>query len=346
MKRKKKLIIAFLFVVFIAIFMLSAFTVSSRLGDKTVFNKGNVSGNTAGNLYNKGIFCEYDGKIYFSNSYDNGTLYVMNTDGTHIRKLSADTVSYINVAGKYIYYTRNETNTFLTKDSLRKSFLGIYRRNTNGEDLLTLDEESSGAVSLGNNTLFYQTYDYYDDISLKRVSIDGTEKEYLFHDPVNPSCIIDGIMYYVDLYQNNSLMSLDIESSTSSLLYEGRLKNPIYHDNYIYFMDLTDGSSLFRINLPTLKKEKLSSEAVDSYNLYGDYIYYQSAGTSNPRFYRMKKDGTERETILEGNFCNINVTSNFVYFNQFGYDTPIYKIGASGDINVTRFDEAADAIEP
>ena len=39
-------------------------------------------GNTAGNLNNRGLFCEYNGKVYFSNAYDDGTLYSMNPDET------------------------------------------------------------------------------------------------------------------------------------------------------------------------------------------------------------------------------------------------------------------------
>lgn len=46
-------------------------------------------GNTAGNANNNGMFCEYNGTVYFSNPYDNGSLYSMKPDGTRIKKLGA-----------------------------------------------------------------------------------------------------------------------------------------------------------------------------------------------------------------------------------------------------------------
>ena len=34
--------------------------------NKDYYNEGYVNGNSAGNLYNSGLFCEYDGIIYFA----------------------------------------------------------------------------------------------------------------------------------------------------------------------------------------------------------------------------------------------------------------------------------------
>ena len=45
------------------------------------YNDGYVNGNTAGNLYNEGYFCEKDGIVYFANPADNYCLYSMNPDG-------------------------------------------------------------------------------------------------------------------------------------------------------------------------------------------------------------------------------------------------------------------------
>ena len=66
-----------------------------------------MNGNTAGNLYNGGLFCEYDGTVYFSNPSDGGKLYSMSPDGSNLAKLCDDTVSYINADEHYLYYVRN-----------------------------------------------------------------------------------------------------------------------------------------------------------------------------------------------------------------------------------------------
>ncbi len=67
-------------------------------------NDISVTGNTAGNLNNSGLFAEDNGKVYFSNAYDDGRLYSMNADETDVKRLTGSRVSSINVGGKFLYY--------------------------------------------------------------------------------------------------------------------------------------------------------------------------------------------------------------------------------------------------
>ncbi len=90
---------------------------------KVKLNSSYVNGNTAGNLYNAGLFCESDGEVFFSNTNDNGRLYAMNIDGSNIHKLSNDTAMYINADKNYVYYVRNNnqkitSQTFFSYDRL------------------------------------------------------------------------------------------------------------------------------------------------------------------------------------------------------------------------------------
>ena len=81
------------------ILFLTVTLVISSLKGRVPSNDISVTGNTAGNLNNHGLFCELDGKVYFSNAYDNGCLYSMNTDETEVRKLISGNISSINAAG-------------------------------------------------------------------------------------------------------------------------------------------------------------------------------------------------------------------------------------------------------
>ena len=77
-------------VIVIIIAIIGLLVLVRALGDRSVLipeNDPATIGNTPGNLYNGGTFCEADGKVYFSNPYDGGTIYVMNSDQTDIRKL-------------------------------------------------------------------------------------------------------------------------------------------------------------------------------------------------------------------------------------------------------------------
>ena len=344
MKQKNKLSYFSLIVLIVLVFGFIASIVLYNFSKKTTFNLGNVSGNTAGNLYNNGLFCEYNNKIYFSNSYDHGNLYVMNSDGTNIHKLYDDTISYINIAGKYIYYARNNLNEETKASVFRINLFGVYRLNLDGTHLLDLNNEACGAVSLGNNKVFYQHYDGKTALSLRSISIDGKKSESIDFSAINPSCINNGYMFYNNVANNFNLSKMNIEDKTTQTIYDGKCWHPIFDNSYVYFMDIDNNYSLARLNLNTNEKEVLGTGRIDTYNLYGDYIYYQVNDANNPCLCRMKKDGTNAQKIIDGNFCNINITSNYVFFNQFGNDVPIYKVATTGELNVTRFDEAGEAI--
>ena len=77
MKKKISIIIA----VIVIIALIAAAAIFHYLSNRTHFNEGYGNGNTAGNLYNGGLFCEYDGTVYFSNPSDGGKLYSMSPDG-------------------------------------------------------------------------------------------------------------------------------------------------------------------------------------------------------------------------------------------------------------------------
>ena len=100
MKNKTILII----VTISGIFLLVLFYILGQLGRKIPENDVNVVGNTAGNLYNGGMFCEDDGYVYFSNAYDNYALYRMLPNETEMEKLISTQTKNINAAGKYFYY--------------------------------------------------------------------------------------------------------------------------------------------------------------------------------------------------------------------------------------------------
>ncbi len=89
--------------------------------------------------------------------------------------------------------------------------------------------------------------------------------------------------------------------------------------------------------------EVLTNERLDMFNIYNNYIYYQVSSPTEPALKRMLLDGSSQETVAEGVFQNINITSQYVYFNAFGELTPVYKTSTFGPVNVTTFDAAMQA---
>ena len=99
----KKKIIIILCIVCAAI-LITVLAIVNHNHNKVPKNPPGTIGNTAGNLYNNGLFCENDGYVYFANTYDSSALYRMRPDESEIKKLVYTEVSNINADGKYLYY--------------------------------------------------------------------------------------------------------------------------------------------------------------------------------------------------------------------------------------------------
>ena len=104
MKRKVITILSILCIA--ALCIGTAVAISSS--HKIKLNPDYVVGNTAGNLYNGGTFCEDDEYVYFSNAYDNGALYRMRPDESDMKKLVSTQVSSINSVS-YTHLRAHET---------------------------------------------------------------------------------------------------------------------------------------------------------------------------------------------------------------------------------------------
>ena len=91
-----------------AILILAVFVIYNIVTNRIPMNPEGTVGNTAGNLNNRGLFCEYDGLVYFSNAYDRGALYSMTPDEQNVRKLGSVSVELLNAGGSFLFYFQSE----------------------------------------------------------------------------------------------------------------------------------------------------------------------------------------------------------------------------------------------
>ncbi len=108
-------------------------------------------------------------------------------------------------------------------------------------------------------------------------------------------------------------------------------------------MDVTNNYRLCRYNLSQDVIEILTNDRIDFFNVYGNYIYYQKSSQTEPALKRMYIDGSNPEIVAEGVYENINITSQYVYFNQFDAPVPVYKTPTFAPVYVTTFDAASAA---
>lgn len=306
---------------------------------RTVYNAEGTTGNTPGNLLNGGLFCEDEGKIYFSNQNDDGSLYVMDSDCTNFKKLYNDKAAYINSAGKYLYYSRK--NYEWDKKSQALFVLdnaGVYRIQKNGSRITQLDKERADMLSLSGNYIYYQPF-IKEGYQLHQVKLDKKEKKLISKYPFLPASIQNHTLYYAGTEKNHHIYSMNLSGTASNTVYEGNCAFPIVQEDYIYFLDLENNYAITRINLDGSDPTVLVQQRVSTYNLSpsGKYLYYQVDDGENNGLFRFNTETKEEELILAGDYNSIHITGNYVFFNEFNsskvYVLPVGDAGNVGFFN-------------
>lgn len=327
----------------IVLIILVGLGVFSAVTSKIPHNDSSVTGNTAGNLNNGGLYAESGGRVYFSNAYDNGCLYVMNSDETELKKLGSSRVNSINVGGNYLYYYMDSEGNGGEGMGFVVRTYGVYRSRLNGKNTKCLDRSASVTMQLSGDYIYYQRYNNKDYTKLYKVKTDKSESVLVSDDIINPAACNNGIIYFNGTGSDHYLYALDTATDTISTVYEGNLWFPAFKDGYIYYMDVSENYRLCRYSLSENTVEILTNDRVDTFNVGEQYIYYQRNSATEPALMRMGLDGSSPEVVAEGNYSDINLTSAYAYFHAFGQDTPVYHTPVNGPVNVSSFTAAETA---
>ena len=322
--------------VVIIVLILTGITVGNYLMERVPENPPGTIGNTGGNLQNGGLFCEVDGVVYFSNPYDSNTLYRMNPDESNLKKLNSMGVKWINAAGKYLYFYQYSSSKGSGLGYVIET-TGMYRMDNKGKKNTLLKRDTLENLILVDNHLYYQDLSK-SPITFDRISIDKEEEATLLDYRVTPGSAISGMIYYANYEDNFYLYGLDTATGMNHMLWDHRMWNPIYHtDGYIYFMDMESEYQLHRYHPSSKAHEVLTTDRVEMFNVSGDMIYYQKNNPNDSGLMRMYTNGSGQELVSSGIYQNINITSNYVYFNAFDAPTPVYRQSANGPLNVSIF---------
>ena len=336
MNTKQKRIVIGVLVALVIITLLAVLAYSQRVP----MNPDGTVGNTAGNINNSGLFCEYDGKVYFSNSYDGGSLFVMNPDETELRRLNYLKVQNILAGGKYLYYFQTGSTSSSTLGQI-PGMTSFERCKLNGKSAASLTRDVVTSAQLVNNYL-YMLAATNAGPSFYKIKIDKSDKTELANVAINPACAQDGVIYYNGVESDHYLYALRTSNDSISEVWAGNLWYPILDGNYVYYMDVENNYRLCRYSVYQNVVEVLTNDRVDCFNVGNGYIYYQK-NSSDPQLICMRTDGTGAMTIAYGTFTNINMTSQYVYFQAFDDNTNIYHayIGSSTYSSFTAAAEAA-----
>lgn len=345
MIKKKKIITVAVVIVFIALLLIVNFVFHNVFSDNYT-NEPFFSGNTSSNLHNKGLVCEYNGTVYYSNPYDQNALYAYNASNNSNKKLAEGSVKYINTDGHYIYYVKEPANTMESSDEnlafLSGGLKGVYRCDMHGNNTKVLTDNTSGVLHLIGNTLFYQRYDTDKGLHLYALNLNGTNEKKIEQDALNPAGYADGKIYCTGFSNALNVRVVDTETMNISNISDIKGYMCIPDGEYLYYMDLDRDYALSRYQIATGNIEHLTEKRLDTYHICGDTIFYQVSDEQSPGLYCMNKDTLDSQLIKEGVFCNLNADSSYLYFNDFYNTVPIYRVPVSGSSEVTEFTIAED----
>ncbi len=310
MKKHIKPICIILVVIIAAGFGINKYTHRMRYNDTF------VNGNSSGNLYNAGLFCEKDGSIYFSNPDDEGKLYSMDSSGSNLKKLCNDVAMYINADSHYVYYVRNNTKNTSDFSFFSYNNNSLCRIPKDGGDTVILDEDPCIYASLIGNYIYYLHYDTQTATTLYKIKIDGKEKKQLSDTYIFTCNTYDKYFYYSN-NSNGALYRYNTDTDYSEFLYDCTCYDPIVLENSnAYYLDPKRNNALIHVNLNSPNPLVLSDDFIELYNVYGSYVYFQRGG-DDPALCMIKNDGTGYRELAKGEYCNINVTSYNIYFTDF-----------------------------
>ena len=299
-------------------------------------NPTGFAGNTASNLNNGGTFCEYDGKVYFANSNDNDSLYVMNSDETHIKKISDTAVLALNVDDHRIYYSMSPKSNGQGLGYIRKN-AGLYSVSHNGNSSICYTTNPVACAFLYENNLYYQNYQKKSGTSIFTITTSRENNHQVIDQMVTLTNASNGSLFFGNMNRDHYLYAFDPVTEASGSYVEKDMYIPVLDsDGWIYYLDPLDDYSLKKYSQAYGEEITLVEERLDFFNKYGEMIYYQ-VNSPSPALHRIYSDGTNDIILAEGVFSDIQTTSNYVYFRPFDDPSLTYHASHYGSLQVEPF---------
>ena len=319
---KSNIIIVLVAVAFILVFVIAKFS------GRVIPNTEGAVGNSACNLYNEGLFCADDKRIYFSNLKDGGSLYSMSKDLSDFEYMQEDTAGYINNTSNYVVYSRlNYTRNDSVKHVLQFSYSGIYRVTKKGSHSIGgIYSYDVGSVGLIGNEVYYQKHEKDGNMNLYRAGLDGKNDELLLEEKIVPGTLTSSKIYYAGAEDDHYIYSFYPDSKQKVVIYKGNCYQPALIGGNIYFISLSKNYNIAKIDEYGQNPTILVEEKCTFYNVTPDeqYVVYQIDDGKNNRLEMMNLSTFEKTVIKKGDYNGINIIDDKVFFREFGTDEVYY----------------------
>lgn len=288
-------------------------------------------GNTNSNLSQGGYVTVSGEWIYRLDMLDEkelGTQLVKTKkDGSEKTVLAEDFPVAIQVLDDWIYYVRMGTS------SEDPDAYGIFRIKTDGSSRSRIGEDMAVAMTVADDWIFYKRVRMIDGtqkVDLLRCRLDGSDekvisKEFFFDFQISG----DRIIYNATVDNGTILYSMAIDGSDPNQLIEDVIMGFLCEGGWIYFtVDATDYNAsqdpipifdLYKVKADGSDKSKIITLiGARPVNISEEWIYCMNSNEGQQELFRIRQDGTGKETLLDHDVRAINIFGERLYY----YDTP------------------------
>lgn len=277
----------------------------------------------AEDVFNNGICAIQGDRIYFCNSYDDGKIYSMETNGSDILKLNDDCTQWFHVSGSQIYY-QNITGQ-------------IYAMNIDGSDQQKLNEDNSGNINLAGDRIYYSNAD--DGFKLYSMNIDGSDRKKLNEEHTNYLDVVGDRIYYSGGRGAEGIYSVKLDGRGKTRLSDDKPFQIVVSDGWIYYNNQNDDYKLYVMRTDGSDRHKLIDDYAPRMNVVDDRIYYVKG--DEWKTYSVKTDGSDKQLLSDDGPEWFAIWDNSLYYTITG--AKIYSMNTDGSNKQTIIELDKDA---
>lgn len=273
--------------------------ISSNLSNKSGIPS--EYGNSFINISEGGLMVEDNDYIYYTNPADKYKIYRMNHNMEESELICKVRAFYLNYKDGALYF-----------GGAKKDHRQLYKLDLTTLEYEKLCEQSVYEPKLVGNSIYYEDID--DGYSLWRYDIDSNSTEKLCDGVVFYCCIGEDAIYYLDTQEDYKAYKIDFNGENKTLLYDGVSSRELCLVDGVLYRSVRDGG-IYAEELSTGKQWKVSDVNARSMNVGKNAIYYSDVD-NDKFLYKMNLDGTNRVKLSNQAAELINVYGNLVSYRE------------------------------
>jgi len=279
-----------------------------------------LSGNSTGNIANDGLAVHDDDRIYFSNGYDSGKIYMVKNGNSKPIRINNYSSRYLNIVGDWIYYSNLDYNA------------RIYRVSIDGGKDEPVNSDRSDYINIIDGWIYYINKD--DQGRIYKIDLDGHGRMQVGIDRAHQMAVSGDWIYFVKLDDVNIQRIYKMRTDGSEQLQINDLHSRFINvtDEWIYFSGqpsaLSGPSHIYKMRPDGNEITRILDDDASNINVVDEWIYYIKRDEGN-KIYKVRIDGSAIEKMNDEQSLRINIAGDWVIY-QTRNEESTFRMNACG----------------